>query len=110
MMNQRTYQGERTIDGLLVTVDGAALPLFAEIANYSTATFEWGYEGHEPLQLAFAMLYFTTMDVDLSHRLAPAFMQDIVAALANEWEIPETLIKNFVQEAGSRHDVGRVAG
>ena len=81
------YAGGRTIDGLCVTVNGKALPTFDDLVTYSKGGFEWGYEGAEPLQLAFALLYSRLRDVEAACELAPVLMKHIVANLANEWDI-----------------------
>src|SRR5579883_2046693 len=52
----KTYRGERTIDGIKVTVDGQPLPTHEEVRRFSALGFEWSYEGLEPAQLALAIL------------------------------------------------------
>ena len=50
------YAGDRTIDGVKVTVDGAPLDPRVDIMAFSKNGFEWSYEGPEPRQLALALL------------------------------------------------------
>ena len=50
------YMGDRTIDGVKVTVDGAPLDPCMNIVEFSKNGFEWSYEGPEPRQLALALL------------------------------------------------------
>ena len=50
------YLGDRTIDGVKVTVDGAPLDTCVDVVEYSKNGFEWSYEGPEPRQLALALL------------------------------------------------------
>ena len=52
----KTYRGDRTIDGIAVTVDGKPLPQRTDIAKLSSDGFEWSYEGQAPAQLALALL------------------------------------------------------
>jgi len=46
------YAGDRTIDGVKVTVDGAPLDPRVNFMEFSKNGFEWSYEGPEPRQLA----------------------------------------------------------
>ena len=52
----KIYQGRRTIDGLLVTVDGTRLPEHYEVKRFTSRGFEWTYEGESPQQLALAIM------------------------------------------------------
>jgi hypothetical protein len=53
----RTYEGTRSIDGLVVTVDGKPLPERYEVQRFTKWGFEWTYEGASPQQLALAILF-----------------------------------------------------
>src|SRR5262245_60407529 len=53
----KTYEGKRSIDGLVVTVDGQPLSEHYEIKRFTNWGFEWTYEGASPQQLALAILY-----------------------------------------------------
>ena len=44
------YVGDRTIDGVKVTVDGAPLDPCTGIREFTKNGFEWSYEGPEPRQ------------------------------------------------------------
>ena len=48
----KTYEGKRTIDGLVVTVDGRPLNEHYEVKRLTKYGFEWTYEGESPQQLA----------------------------------------------------------
>ena len=50
------YEGRRTIDGLVVTVDGKRLDEHYEVKRFTRFGFEWTYEGAGPAQLALALL------------------------------------------------------
>jgi len=83
----KTYRGDRTIDGIAVTVDGKPLPERQDIAHLSRDGFEWSYEGSAPAQLALALLADHLNDDARALRLHEAFMRDVVANFANEWEM-----------------------
>lgn len=83
----KIYHGDRTIDGLQVTVDGAPLDPAMALKTFSENGFEWGYEGIEPTQLAFALLADHLGNTDKAASLADGFMRGIVANFGNEWEL-----------------------
>jgi uncharacterized protein DUF6166 len=81
------YAGDRTIDGISVTVDGRPLPAYYDQLRLTGHGFEWSYEGPEPAQLAFALLYDHLGDVAAAKALHEALMQRVVANFDNEWEL-----------------------
>ena len=81
------YVGDRTIDGVQVTVDGAPLSQHTDIAQYTENGFEWSYEGESPLQLAFALLMDHLNDAEAAKASAKPFMRGVVANFDNEWEM-----------------------
>ena len=83
----KMYQGKRTIDGLVVTVDGAPLPEHYEVKRFTKFGFEWTYEGDSPQQLSLAILVDYLGDNDRAVRLSGPFMQQIVANLDNDWQL-----------------------
>jgi hypothetical protein len=83
----KTYAGKRTIDGLVVTVDGRPLPTHDEVKSFTKYGFEWAYEGDSPRQLALAILVDYLRDGAKALRLSEAFMQQVVANLDNDWEL-----------------------
>ena len=101
----QTYRGERTIDGLRVSVDGAPLAPRTEAGMLSRNGFEWGYEGAEPAQLAFAILAHHWRDEARALRHHDAFMRGVVANFGNEWEISGA----EVEAAVAALDAGRAA-
>ena len=56
MEHMKKYEGKRTIDGLVVTVDGRELDERYDIKRFTSYGFEWTYEGESPQQLALAIL------------------------------------------------------
>ena len=83
----KVYEGKRTIDGLVVTVDGQPLPEHYEIKPFTRFGFEWTYEGDSPQQLALAILADYLGDNARAVRLAEPFMKLIVANLDNDWRL-----------------------
>ena len=83
----KTFCGDRTIDGVKVTVDGKPLDPATSVAEYSKNGFEWSYEGPEPRQLALALLVDHLGDKDAAKSAAEDFMQVVVANFDNEWEM-----------------------
>jgi hypothetical protein len=83
----KRYEGKRTIDGLVVTVDGNPLGEHYEIQRFTRFGFEWTYEGDSPQQLALAILVDYLGDTDRAIRLSEPFMKLIVANLDNDWQL-----------------------
>src|SRR5947209_19707825 len=86
----KRYTGERTIDGISVLVDGKPLPTHQDELKLTDYGFEWSYEGPEPSQLAFALLFDHLGDLTAAKNLSPGFMKSIVANFDNEWEMTST--------------------
>lgn len=83
----KTYDGDRTIDGIRVLVDGQPLDPRLDLRRLSETGFEWTYEGAAPAQLALAMLADHCMDDDKALAQYEQFMQEIVANFDNEWRM-----------------------
>jgi hypothetical protein len=83
----KTYTGDRTIDGISVRVDGAPLSPHYDQLKLTDYGFEWSYEGAEPSQLAFAILFDHLGDAAEARSLTQGFMKQIVANFDNEWEL-----------------------
>jgi hypothetical protein len=81
------YLGDRTIDGVKVTVDGAPLDTCIDVVEYSKNGFEWSYEGPEPRQLALALLVDHLGDREKAKPLVEPVMRAVVANFGNEWEM-----------------------
>lgn len=86
-MPKKLYKGDRTIDGALVTVDGARLDQRLDLHSFTDHGFEWSYEGDGPRQLALAMLADHLGDTQKAKQLTEPFMLRIVANFGNEWEM-----------------------
>jgi hypothetical protein len=83
----KAFRGDRTIDGIVVTVDGRPLDPRFDLASFTKNAYEWGYEGDEPTQLAFAILHEHLGDPARAKALAGPFMRAVVANFGNEWEL-----------------------
>lgn len=81
------YAGDRTIDGVKVTVDGAPLDPCLNVTEFTKNGFEWSYEGPEPRQLALALLVDHLGDNASAKAMVEPFMSAIVANFGNEWEM-----------------------
>jgi Family of unknown function (DUF6166) len=83
----KTFCGDRTIDGVKVTVDGRPLDQRLDIRKFTPNGFEWSYEGPEPRQLALAILAAHLDDAAKAKALVEPFMTAVVANFGNEWEM-----------------------
>ena len=83
----KRYVGDRTIDGVKVTVDGAALDPCVDVVEFSKNGFEWSYEGPEPRQLALALLVDHLVDRGKAKAAVEPFMRAVVANFDNDWEM-----------------------
>ena len=98
----KTYEGKRSIDGLLVTVDGQPLPEHYEVKQFTSWGFEWTYEGASPQQLALAILYDHLGDKERAIRLSEPFMKKIVADMDNDWTLTAEEIDAALREIGRK--------
>lgn len=83
----KIYEGGRSLDGAVVTVDGAPLNPRFDIRRFSPAGFEWTYEGDGPRQLALAILADHLGDSGRALALTEKFMREVVADLDNAWRM-----------------------
>ena len=83
----KIYEGGRSLDGAVVTVDGAPLNPRFDLKRFSPAGFEWTYEGDGPRQLALALLADHLRDDARALALTERFMRDVVAELDNAWRL-----------------------
>ncbi|MGI9332834.1 MAG: DUF6166 domain-containing protein [Gammaproteobacteria bacterium] len=96
------YAGDRTIDGVVVTVDGQPLDLALDVKQFSTNGFEWSYEGAEPRQLALAILVDHLGDPTRAMTLSEAFMAEVVANFDNTWEMTAQDVASAVEAIEAR--------
>jgi hypothetical protein len=98
----KVYEGKRTIDGLVVTVDGQPLGEHYEAKRFTKFGFEWTYEGDSPQQLALAILADYLGDNARAIRLSEPFMKQIVANLDNDWRLSGAEIDAAVRSIEAR--------
>ena len=94
----KTYEGKRTIDGLVVTVDGKRLDEHYDVKRFTKFGFEWTYEGDSPQQLALAILYDHLGNKERAVRLSAPFMTAVVANLDNDWTLGSQEIDAFLRD------------
>jgi hypothetical protein len=83
----KNYEGRRTMDGLVVTVDGKKLPEHYGVKQFTKRGFEWTYEGTSPRQLALAILFDHLGDSERAIALSEPYMKDVIANLDNDWRL-----------------------
>ena len=98
MTAMTTYEGRRTIDGLVVTADGRPLDEHYEVDRFTSYGFEWTYEGDSPQQLALAILYDHLGDKVRAVRLSAPFMKAVIANFDNDWTLRSADIEAFIGE------------
>jgi hypothetical protein len=98
----KTYEGRRTMDGLVVTVDGAPLSPHDEVKQFTKRGFEWTYEGTSPRQLALAILFDHTGDRASAIALSEPFMKDVIANLDNDWRLTGDQVETYLQRRGAK--------
>lgn len=83
----KTYEGGRSLDGAIVTVDGQPLNPRYDLKTFSRTGFEWTYEGDGPRQLALAILADHLNDPTRALALTEPFMRAVTAELDNAWRL-----------------------
>ena len=99
----KTFTGDRTIDGITVLVDGRPLPPRHDLLRLTEHGFEWSYEGPEPSQLAFALLFEHLGDAEAAKALHRPFMEQVVANFDNAWELTGADIDAAIAALRDRH-------
>ena len=97
-----TFEGKRTIDGLVVTVNGRRLDEHYNVQQFTTWGFEWTYEGDSPKQLALALLVEHLRDNARAIQLADPFMRKVVANLDNDWVLQSSDIDRAISDIESQ--------
>ena len=98
----KTYEGKRTIDGLIITADGRRLDEHYEVKRFTKYGFEWTYEVESPQQLALAILVDYLGEPGRALRLSKPFMQVIIANLDNDWVLKGDEIDRVINEIEKR--------
>ena len=93
----KVYEGGRSLDGAVVTVDGARWIRVSTSAVSAAWGFEWTYEGDGPRQLALALLADHLGDPQRALALTEGFMRGVVAELDNAWRLTSADIEAALQ-------------
>jgi hypothetical protein len=96
----KTYEGERTLRGIKVTVDEVALAPRMDLRCFNKTGFEWTYAGPGPRQLALALLADHLGDDAKALALSKGFMRHVVAYLDNAWSLTSAEIDEALAEMG----------
>jgi hypothetical protein len=83
----KVYEGGRSLDGSIVTVDGKPLPPRYDLKRLSKTGFEWTFEGPGPAQLALALLADHLGNDGEALARYEGFMREVVAHLDNAWRL-----------------------
>ena len=94
----KVYEGGRSLDGAVVTVDGAPLNPRYDVKVFSRTGFEWTYQGDGPRQLALALLADHLGDTKRALELTEPFMNAVVAELDNAWRMTGTEIDEAITQ------------
>ena len=94
----KIYEGERTLRGIVVTVDGNPLPPRTDLRCFNRTGFEWTYAGPGPRQLALALLVDHLGDDSKALALSEGFMHHLVAYLDNSWRLTSVDIDEVLAE------------
>ena len=94
----KTYSGDRTIDGIVVTVDGQLLDERYDIKQFTHLGFEWTYVGASPQQLALAILADHLGDDVKALEFCKRFTIAIIAELDNTWNLTSPEIDQALAE------------
>jgi hypothetical protein len=89
----KIYEGARSLDGAVVTVDGKPLSPRHDLRVLSKTGFEWTYEGSGPAQLSLALLADHLGDDRAALDAYERFMREVVAHLDNAWRLTSTDIE-----------------
>jgi hypothetical protein len=96
----KIYEGGRSLDGAVVTVDGKPLDPRFDLKVFSRAGFEWTYVGDGPRQAALALLADFLGDDQKALAATERFMRKVVALLDNAWRLTGDEIAASLRELG----------
>jgi hypothetical protein len=106
-LHMKIYEGGRSLDGAVVTVDGEPLNPRYDLRQFSKTGFEWTYEGDGPRQLALALLADHLGEAQRALTLTEIFMRTVVAELDNAWRLTSEDIESMLD---SLYGANTVAG
>jgi hypothetical protein len=94
----KIYEGERTLRGTVVTVNGVQLSPRLDLHSFNRTGFEWTYVGPGPRQLALALLADHLGDDARAMAVSEAFMHHLIANLDNTWRLTSVEIDEALAE------------
>ena len=103
----KIFKGKKTPDGCIVELvnESYITQLSPEkslqIADHSPDGFQWGYLGSGPAQLAAAILYEITDDVELSREYYELFKHDHVSRWGVDFQINEFQVRDWLRSVGA---------
>jgi hypothetical protein len=100
-VTRKIYEGKRTMDGLVVTVDGKKLPEHYEVKQFTKRGFEWTYDGTSPQQLALAILFDHLGDRERAVALSEPYIKDVIANLDNDWRLTGDEVEAYLRQRGA---------
>ena len=104
----KIIRGTKTDTGCIVELDNESyctklsFEKSLQIADHSPDGFQWGYSGSGPAQLAAAILYEITDDVDLSREYYQLFKNDHVSQWNDTFEISELEVRIWLSVVGAK--------
>jgi len=104
---RKRYRGQRTDEGVMVTVNGLPLNPRRDLHNHSPDGFNWGYGGSGPAQLALAILADHLDNDGLALTNYQAFKSAVIAGLdGDEWTLSSENVSDILQEIFNRDLAG----
>lgn len=94
----KRYEGERTLRGIKVTVDGKPLAPRTDLKVFNKTRFEWSYDGAGPRQLALALLADHMRNDSKALVLSDEFARQVIAFLDNDWCLTSADIDDALKE------------
>jgi hypothetical protein len=110
VLEMKIYQGRRTMDGLVVTVDGEPLSEHYEVKQFTKRGFEWTYDGSSPQQLALAVLFDYLGDKECAIAMSEPFMKDVIANLDNDWQLTSDEVNDYLRYRDAALNIGPKGG
>jgi hypothetical protein len=78
----KTYHGERTEEGCIVTVNGRPLRMRSDLSGNATTPFDWGFVGGGQLSLALLAEHFESDSK--AKAMSAAFEEHVIATLPRQ--------------------------
>ncbi len=92
---EKIYSGSRTGDNVKVIVNGDAL--ISDHHEEHHCKFNWGYHGHGPRWLAYAILLDLSNNKEVAQKHMTSFSESTVSKFPNDnWSLSENEIKNII--------------